>query len=292
MPTTSILIVNFRAYEALRHCLASIRQHAPEAQVVVVDHASRADALAGAVGGHPIQVIAHPDNPGFAAGVNRAAAAATGDYFLLLNPDCVLEGPVPQGLADWLDAHPEHAVAGPRILEDDGRVQASARRFPDWTTGFGGRTSALSRLWPGNSLSRRNLLHEHDEPVDVDWVSGACLLIRRDAFARVGGLDGRFFLYWEDADLCRRLRHAGWRTAYCPLVTVRHAGGASSRANRWRSLWAFHASAMRYYWKHASWAGRVVAPLVWLALLARLAIRLIGPADRTRPLRDGRSTAG
>lgn len=280
MSRTSILIVNFQAYGALARCLASIRRHAPEAAVIVVDHASDPGRLAGALGDGSAQVLPDPRNPGFAAGVNRAAATATREYLLLLNPDCELEGAVPRRLAEWLDAHPGHAVAGPRVLDGDGRVQASARRFPDWTTGLGGRTSALSRWWPDNALSRRNLLHGGGEPVDVDWVSGACLMVRRQAFVQVGGLDERFFLYWEDADLCRRLRDRGWRTAYCPLADVRHAGGASSRADRIRSLRAFHQSALRYHWKHATWPGRAMTPLVALALAGRFATRLLSMVPR------------
>jgi GT2 family glycosyltransferase len=127
---------------------------------------------------------------------------------------------------------------------------------------------------PRNPLSRRNLpaLDAHaGGPVDVDWVSGACVLVRRAAFDRVGGMDEGFFLYWEDADFCRRLQHAGWRTVYWPGVSVRHAGAGSSRHAIDASLVAFHESAYRLFHKHARGPVRLLAPLVRAALRVRLA---------------------
>jgi GT2 family glycosyltransferase len=282
----SILIVNFGAYDALDACLASLATHAAGCEVVVVDHGSRAAELARVSHGRAVLAIADSANPGFASGINRAAGIASGDWLLLLNPDCVLETPVPQQLAGWMTAHPDAGAAGPRVREANGTVQASARRFPDWSTFLGGRTSALSRWWPGNPLTRRNLRHGSDGPTEVDWISGACLLVRRDAFDAVGGLDENFFLYWEDADFCRRLRARGWKTYYCPIGEVRHVGGLSSLGAPVRSLVAFHRSAFRYYWKHASWRARLLAPLVLAGLGARLGARLAAGA-----LRGGTRTA-
>jgi GT2 family glycosyltransferase len=98
------------------------------------------------------------------------------------------------------------------------------------------------------------------------------MMIKREAFDAVGGMDEGFFLYWEDADFCRRLKQAGWRTAYNPAVTATHAGGRSSRHAALSSLRAFHRSAFRLFWKHASPAARLMAPLVFVGLQARLAV--------------------
>ena len=130
-------------------------------------------------------------------------------------------------------------------------------------------------MLPHNPFSRRNLpARDADEitPVDVDWVSGACMLVRRDAFAAVGGMDEGFFLYWEDADFCRRLQQAGWRTAYVPQAAAMHIGGRSSRHAADASLEAFHRSAYRLYNKHASAPGRLLSPLVFAGLQMRLAL--------------------
>jgi GT2 family glycosyltransferase len=121
-------------------------------------------------------------------------------------------------------------------------------------TGLFGRTATLQRLLPGLAVSRRNVLNpvETRTSVAVDWMSGACLLARRDALEKVGGFDERYFLYWEDADLCRRLRFAGYHVRYVPGATAVHDVGHSSRTARASSIRAFHASAYRYYATHVA----------------------------------------
>jgi GT2 family glycosyltransferase len=274
----SILIVNYQAYEELACCLESLRRFmADDLEVIVVDHASEPVATARLRQRFKwIQLIGVDTNPGFAAGVNRAARAATGRHFLLLNPDCVVDGDVARALAGLLEEHTRVAAAGGLVRETDGSVQASARRFPNFTTGFAGRTSWLSRVWPTNRWTRRNLVARDDlrNPVEVDWVSGACMMVRRTAFEAVSGMDERFFLYWEDADLCFRLRRAGWSTVYSPVVGVTHLTGRSSALARKASLIAFHRSAFRYYVKHGGRFGRLISPLVLLALYARLFVKL------------------
>ena len=110
--------------------------------------------------------------------------------------------------------------------------------------------------------------------MDVDWVSGACMMVRRTAFEAVGGMDEQFFLYWEDADLCFRLKQRGWLTTYNPSVAVTHLTGRSSSRARKESLIAFHRSAFRYYRKHGGLAARAAAPIVFLVLQTRLFLKL------------------
>jgi N-acetylglucosaminyl-diphospho-decaprenol L-rhamnosyltransferase len=274
----SILIVNYRAYTELASCLESLQRFpADDLEVIVVDHATAPSAAADLRGRFPsIRLIEVSSNPGFAAGVNRAARAARGRYFLLLNPDCIADGDVPHTLAVWLEAHPRAGVSGALVREADGSVQASARRFPGVTTGFAGRTSWLTRLWPENRWTRRNLVSPEvaDRPIEVDWVSGACLMVRRTAFEAVGGMDERFFMYWEDADFCFRLRQAGWLTFYNPIVAITHLTGRSSSQARRASLIAFHRSAFRYFRKHGGRVARAAAPVVFLTLSARLVLKL------------------
>jgi N-acetylglucosaminyl-diphospho-decaprenol L-rhamnosyltransferase len=240
--------------------------------VWVVDHSTepaRAARISEAFSW--VNVIPRPDNPGFAAGVNRAAAASAGRFILLLNPDCVLgEAAIPK-MAALLDDRRKVAVCGARVHDADGSVQASARHFPDVTTAFGGRTTWLTRWWPGNPLTNRNLVgREANVPIEVDWVSGACTMIRRSAFDAVDGMDEGFFLYWEDADLCLRLKQRGWSTVYHPGAIATHIGGRSSAHARRRSLIAFHRSAFRYFFKHAGSGARLASPLVYFALQLRL----------------------
>jgi GT2 family glycosyltransferase len=274
----SVLIVNYRAYPELASCLDSLQRFlADDLEVIVVDHLSDPAAIAHLVRRFPwIRLIEVGANPGFAAGVNRAAREARGRYLLLLNPDCIVEGDVARPMAAWLGAHPKVAVSGPLVREADGSIQASARRFPDVTTGLAGRTSWLSRVWPTNRWTRRNLVARevlHD-PLEVDWVSGACMMVERNAFESVGGMDERFFLYWEDADLCCRLKGAGWLTVYNPVGGITHLTSRSSALARKQSLIAFHRSAYRYFRKHAGRLARAASPLVFLALQARLFLKL------------------
>jgi GT2 family glycosyltransferase len=274
--TVTVVIVGYRAYPELEQCLASLARHEPDAAVVVIDHAADPHQAARLAEAFPrVTYRPTPANPGFGAGVNAAAREASG-HLLLVNPDCELTMPLIHPLLAVLEAQPRAGVVGGLVRESDGTVQASARRFPDATTGLAGRTSWLSKVLPGNPLTRRNLTTTPAEGVrQVDWVSGALMLIRREAFDEVGGFDERFFLYWEDADFCKRATGAGWSTWYAPVAEVVHRTARASRHAPVRSLVAFHVSAFRYYWKHGGVAARVASPLAALGLALRLIARLL-----------------
>jgi GT2 family glycosyltransferase len=278
-PAASVLIVSYRAYAELTACLESLQRFISDddVEVIVVDHSSEPGAARALRERFPsVTLIEEPHNPGFAAGVNRAARSARGRYLLLLNPDCVVNEDVVLPLATWLDEHPSVGALGTLVREPDGSVQASARRFPNVTAGFAGRTTWLTRVWPGNPWTRHNLqARASRDPTEVDWVSGACMTVRREAFDAVGGMDEQFFLYWEDADFCYRLKRAGWSTVYYPAVEVTHFTGRSSAQARTASLVAFHRSAYRYFRKHAGRAARLASPFVCLALYSRLLLKLV-----------------
>lgn len=283
-PDVSVLVVNYHAYDELDACLTSLRgQRLIQVEVVVVDHDTDDRRRRLLEQRHPaVRWVPRTVNPGFAAGVNLASRQATGRYLYLLNPDAVARPDTAAGLAAWLDEHPHDAVVGSQVLDPDGSVQGSARRFPDLSTAFGGRTTWLTRWFPRNPVTRRNVLtgvHVRT-PIEVDWVSGASMMIRRTAFDAVGGMDEGFFLYWEDADLCRRLRDAGWSTTYHPGTSVTHVCGRSSRSST-RSIVAFHQSAYRYFCKHAGAIGVFARPIAYAALNLRLIIKLLSRrADR------------
>jgi GT2 family glycosyltransferase len=286
--SVAVLIVNFRAYDALERCLASVDQVLADGdEVVVVDHDSDEAAL-GRVAARcrRATLVPRPDNPGFAAGVNRAAAHSRAPYLLLLNPDAEIVDAVPRVLEGWLASHPDVGVVAPRVLNPDGSVQPTARRFPGLTTILGGRSTWFTRTWPNNWLTRHNMTgRDATEATDVDWVSGACLMTRRDVFDRLGGFDESFFLYQEDIDFCRRALAAGYRCTYVPSVTVRHTVGACSEFAREASIRAFHESAYRYYWKYSGPVGRLAAPFVRAGLRVRAEMRV-------RAALRGRATSG
>jgi GT2 family glycosyltransferase len=269
------VIVNYQSYDELRSCLASLNGPSGRLPAVVVDHASDCEAADELSRTFPdVRLLRLHENHGFAAGVNQGARETDAPLLLLLNPDCALAPDAWRRLAACLDQHESVGVAGPRIHNTDGTVQQSARRFPDLTTAIAGRSSWLTRVVPGNPLSKHNLPMQGSAALtrrEVDWVSGACMLVRRAAFEAVGGMDEGFFLYWEDADFCHRLKQAGYRTIYCPDAVATHIGGRSSRHAADASLEAFHRSALRLYRKHASPAGRLFVPLVSIGLRLRLA---------------------
>jgi GT2 family glycosyltransferase len=281
----AVLIINYRSYADLDRALASLTPWlADDDEVIVVDQASDPGRLRAVVERHPrARPIALDTNVGFAAGINLAARHSTADALLWLNPDALVETPVLRVLETWLAQHPGTGAVGPCVLNENGTVQPSARRFPGVSTAFGGRTSWLTRRFPNNWFSRRNLsTRGATSPTDVHWLAGSCLMTPRSVFTRLGGLDERFFLYWEDADYCRRAARLGLRRTYVPSVHVRHLAGRSAAHDPAASIRAFHRSAAYLQRKHAGPVGRLAAPLVRAALSARAEALIWARRGRTR----------
>lgn len=251
----SIVIVHYRSPDQLFTCLDSLAADAAgfAAETVVVDNESVNGTPAAIRARAPhVQVIANPDNRGYARAVNQGIRATRGEFVLVLNPDCeVRRGALP-ALIGFLRARPEVAVAGPKILNPDGSLEYSARSFPDHLTFLFNRYSLLTRLFPRNRFSRRYLLTDWDHATvrAVDWLSGACLLVRRAAIDRVGPMDEAFFMFNEDVDWCRRMRLAGYEVCYVPDAVVMHHVGASRRKVGSRVIVARHLGMIHYFHKH------------------------------------------
>ena len=258
-PEISTIVVNYNAGHELQLALRSVEADCARIawEAVVVDNAST-DGSAAVVETFPqATLIRNATNVGFGRAVNQAVASSTAPLLLMMNPDCQLAPGATATLRAALDADPACAIVGPRILDPDGAVQGSARGDPDMLTGLFGRTGALRNLLPFLPVARRNVVVEEavrsgSSSVLVDWLSGACLLVRREAFLAAGGFDERFFMYWEDADLCRRLRGQGHSIRYVPGATAVHKVGQSSRTARRSSIRAFHQSAYLYYATHVA----------------------------------------
>ena len=258
-PEISTIVVNYNAGHELQLALRSVEADCARIawEAVVVDNAST-DGSAAVVETFPqATLIRNATNVGFGRAVNQAVASSKAPLLLMMNPDCQLAPGAMATLRAALDADPACAIVGPRILDPDGAVQGSARGDPDMLTGLFGRTGALRNLLPFLPVARRNVVVEEavrsgSSSVVVDWLSGACLLVRREAFLAAGGFDERFFMYWEDADLCRRLRGEGHSIRYVPGATAVHKVGQSSRTARRSSIRAFHQSAYLYYATHVA----------------------------------------
>jgi GT2 family glycosyltransferase len=272
-PAVDVIVVAYNSRDVIGRCLASAAADLAgrEWRAVVVDNASRDGTAAAAAGIERTTVIANRENAGFGAAVNQAAASTSAPLLWLLNPDCVVHPGAFAALAGTLDAHPDCAIAAPQLLNADGSVQASARGNPTAWTGLFGRHTLLTKVFPSAPAARRNLpardlVAAGVESAPVDWVMGAAMLVRRDRFEAAGGFDAGYFLYWEDADLCRRLWMRGWSTRYVPGARVTHGGGASAQSDAAAATRAFHKSAYRYYTTYVTpspWH-----PMRWIALAA------------------------
>jgi GT2 family glycosyltransferase len=253
----------------LAQCLESLRANQDVGhEVIVVDNASHDDTLEMLRGFPEARVIANQDNRGFAAANNQALTVATGDYLLLLNPDTVVPPGALRELLNFAASQPEAGVIGPRLLNPDGSLQASCRRFPTVRAALI-RHTVLERLLRHAAATRDYLMSDwdHQTPRDVDWVSGACLLVRRAAWEQVGPLDEGFYWGSEDVDYCFRMHRAGWRVMYTPQPAITHAVGRSTTQVIVPTIIRTHRSMQRLYAKHLarSWAGRVAVTVgVWL----------------------------
>jgi len=267
------VIVNYNAGPDLRRALESIDREAGGSwQAVVVDNGSADGSEAAATEFAQVRLVRNSENVGFGRGVNQAIRECRTERIVIMNPDCqLMPGSLPPLMAA-LDGDARCAIAAPLVRDPDGSPQGNARGDPDMLTGLFGRSSTLRRTLPELDVARRNVIvgTADDASTTVDWVSGACMLVRRDAFVRAGGFDERYFMYWEDADLCRRLRAHGHTIRFVPAASAVHRVGQSSRTARAQSVRAFHDSAYLYYSTHV--APGALNPKRWLAR-ALLAVR-------------------
>ena len=217
-------------------------------------------------------LIKSGENVGFARGINELIQRSHSPYLVILNPDTLIEKGFVDDTIRFLENNPEVGILGPQILNADGTVQGSARKFPNPMTSLFGRSSPLTKLFPNNSITAKNILtikNGFHQPIEVDWVSGACMVVRRQIMADLGGFDELFFLYWEDADLCRRIKSAGWKVVYFPTASVTHFGGRSSNTRPVFANYQFHKSCHLLYEKYADWPYSALTPAAAVALMLR-----------------------
>jgi hypothetical protein len=269
-PDLSIIIVSWNTRELLRGCLASLAATLPPltAEIIVVDNASSDGTAAMVAADFPtVRLIVNPTNRGFAAANNQGLAVATGRDILYLNPDtAVLPGSIQQSLA-YLHAHPGAGAVGVRLLNGDGSLQPSWRRFYSfWGTLLDNKLTARLLRRPQGSL----LTGLPAEPTAVDWLIGAFLLVRRAALASIGGgFDERFFVFGEEIDLQYRLRRAGWTIVFLPEPAIVHYGGQSSRQVKVAATLYDYRGRYLFVRKHYSWPS---VALYWLKAQAGLAL--------------------
>lgn len=264
------VVVDYHAGEALAACIDSL--HANGVRDIVVVENGEVDSSAPALDGRDVALVEPRRNLGYGRGVNRGAAA-TGParYLLVSNPDVVLHEGAVAAMLSYLDAHDHVAVVGPQILRPDGTVYPSQRVFPNiW---LAGAHALLAPLWPDNPVTR--IYRSPRSDGTVDWVSGACFLVRRDVFEEIGGFDERYFMFAEDMALCWQVRARGYGVASTPEAVVTHVEGLSRQRASRSMILAHHASALRFEFQTARGLRRALAPLAALVIGARLCLALV-----------------
>ncbi len=266
-PSVLAVTVTYNSAATIGPFLESLAVAGHVDDVVVVDNASAEAAEAGTLvraAGH--RFLALDVNSGYGGGVRAAVEASESapDYILVANPDVVFSPGALDALVAAAEQIPRAGSLGPKILDPDGTVYPSARRLPSFRTGIA--HALFGRIWPSNPWTvRYRAEHETESRRDAGWLSGACILLRAEAYREIDGFDPMYFMYFEDVDLGDRLGKAGWRNVYVPEAVVTHTGAHSTSRDRKRMESAHHDSAYRYLSRrYAAW---YFAPL-------RLAVRL------------------
>ena len=267
--TVSAVVVNYKAPVHLVQCVRSLRAEGV-GDVVVVDNQSGDGSRETLAADDPgARFLDSGANLGYGTAANRGATLALGDLLLVCNSDVVLEPGAVKALAAVLDADRRVAIAGPRVENRDGTLYPSPRTFPDLGVAIG--HAFLGQVAPGNRFTRRYRMldWDHAQALDADWVSGACFLVRREAWVALGGFDESYFMYAEDVDLCWRAKRAGWKVAFEPAARVTHAQGASTDLRPYRMIVEHHRSLLRFYRRTTAGPQAALVPLVALGLAAR-----------------------
>jgi N-acetylglucosaminyl-diphospho-decaprenol L-rhamnosyltransferase len=262
-PTVDVVIVSYNSSSTLRECVEQLAAE-PYVHVIVADNASSDDSLE-TVADLPVEALPLPTNGGFAAGCNAGWRAGRAPYVLFLTPDATIDVASIERLVGVLERDDTAGAVAPKILESDGSLDFSLRRFPRVRSTLS-QAFFMHRLFPRADWTDEVIREadRYERPGVSDWVSGACILARRDVLDELNGLDEGFFMYCEDKDLCRRIWSSGREVRYEPTALVVHRGGVS--APRASLLPVMAASRIRYARKHLR------GPL---ALLERLAVSLL-----------------
>ena len=277
----SVIIINWKTPRLLADCLDSLKAdpNFDSFETIVVDNNSGDESVAMLKDRYPdVKLIENPDNKGFSKAVNQAIPLCQGQYLLLLNPDAKVVSSAVSTLSQYLDQNPQVGACGPKVLNADGTLQLACRRaFPSVAASFY-RMSYLSLLFPKHeAISKYNMTFaDPDQLLEVDALSGSCMMIRRQVVDRIGLLDEDIFMFGEDIDWCWRVKESGFKVMYVPEAVVYHIHGASSRKRPVGTTINLHKGMEVFYRKHL--AKRYWAPfnlLVYAAIWSRAALFIV-----------------
>lgn len=247
----SVTIASWNTKKDLEECLCSLEgvRHELPFEVIVVDNASTDGSPQMVERRFPwVRLEKMPTNLGFTGGHNYALNLRKAPDAFLLNSDTVVHPGVLRKLYEYSQAHPDVGILGCKILNPDGSLQFSCRKFPNPMAALF-RNTPLGRLFPNNRFTREYLMMDwsHETPREVDWVSGAAMYVTDEAMKRVGLLDPHYFMYCEDVDWCWRVWKSGLKVMYMPMGSITHAIGRSTDQAAKQMLLRFHFSMLRFY---------------------------------------------
>ncbi len=251
MSTLSIILVNYNGEDLLSDCLISLQQQVDKKfETTVIDNLSTDGSIQMIKEKFSwVKLICNSVNAGFGRANNVAVSLAQCEYLLFLNTDTILTENTPQILLEYLQTHPNVGAIGPRIVFADGSYQLSAGKLPNLAIEFIDKIKyALDRQW--HQIFANLYQYQYADITEVEYVTGACLMIRRDLFTQLGGFDENFFMHFEDKDLCKRVREAGFKVIYYPNTSLIHLLGGSSQATSHSVSRYYRDSQLYYYQKH------------------------------------------
>jgi len=255
MVTLSIVIVNFNAEKLLQKCISSVYAETKRVpfDIWVIDNNSKDTSVLMVRQNFPqVNLIENKENVGFARANNQAITKCSGNYILLLNPDTLILKNAIEKTIEFMDGNPEVGICGCKVLNEDGTLQLACHRsIPTPGVAFF-RLTGLSKLFPNSKITAKyNLTHlDPDSPHQVDAVSGAFLMIRKEVVNGIGLLDERFFMYGEELDWCLRAKKAGWAIMYYPDANIVHYKGECSKFNHRKAAFEFYRSMYLFHKKH------------------------------------------
>ncbi len=275
----TISIVSYNSLNFLKECLDSILRNPPalDYEIIVVDNASNDGTVEFVKKNYPeVALISNNRNIGFAAANNKSIEKSHSKYVLLINSDCRVYEKSLDSLVEFMKKNPKIGIAGPKIVNSDGTIQLSCRRFPSLLNAAA--HTILADIFPGNPFSKKYKLADicRDNPFRVDWVSGSCVIIRKEALEDTGVLDEKYFMYVEDLDICYRMWQENWEVYYYPQAEIMHHIAGSSGGGKIKSSFRMQKSVFYFFWKNYRKNWRIILiPLLVLVLGFRLFLSVV-----------------
>ncbi len=276
----SIVIVTWNSEEFVGGCLESILRTPDEpcSEIIVVDNSSSDRTVSVVHRFLPrVRLTENKENVGYAQANNQGIEKSTGKYVLLLNPDTQIQGDALGLMLRFMEANPEVGALGPKLLNPDGSVQPSCREFPGFSTLIW-EFSGASRVFPKSKVFGRWRMgyFAFDRRREVDQPMGSCLMLRGEMLKQVGLFDQTFSMFFNDVDLCYRIKNAGWEIFFFPEAHVVHHKGASTIKAKRRMIWLSHLAFYKFFRKHKKgWRNRLFLPLLLIPLLLSALPRMI-----------------